>query len=319
MEDAGRADRLDGRSDTDGGMEIGYLQFSPDGSQLAVTTSEEIRFWDVANGQFSDRTIPPRTSVRSPTPAMASCLAFAESRDGGSVTTHRSPVGSRPDGAAWKPFDSGETGGVQVFSENDATLVPCAACCGTSINAWKARVCQTVQRDLTAAEWAGSMARSPITRPAAWHSPAGTGPISFSDRRLSFQPDRVDGHHRTRHTATLLQDGRVLIAGGQAGGPSPSPPPSCTTRRPAPSAPTGPMALSRFAFTASGLPRRPCPDRWKRGQARVVRSEDRHLQPDGLADRPPAVRPLRHRAPRRPRPRSRRLRQQRDALLGRAV
>ena len=99
------------------GMEIGDLQFSPDGSQLAVTTSEEIRFWDVAGGQFSDKTIPADNVGSIAWSHDGKLLAFAESRDGGSVTNAQVTlwdlVQMQPLG---KPFDSGETGGVQVFS-----------------------------------------------------------------------------------------------------------------------------------------------------------------------------------------------------------
>ena len=160
-----------------------------------------------------------------------------------------------------------------------------------SCNAWKARVCQTVQRDLTAAEWAGSMGRPPITRPAASALPSRNRPhlLLRPSPLRSARPGRWPPT-RASHTATLLA-GRPTSSspGVTAGGSSPSPPPSCTTRRPAPSAPTGPDGDSPASPTPlHAAPRRPCPDRWKRrATPELYRPEDRHLQPDRLAGRPP--------------------------------
>ena len=239
------------------GIEISCIQFSPDESQLAVVTSEEIRFWDVVNGQFSDNTIPADNVSSIAYSHDGKLLAFAESRDGSLLTNAQVTlwdlVQMQPLG---KPFDSGESWGVQVFSEDDETLVSDAGLLwDLNPTAWKARVCQMVQRDLTAAEWAGSMGSAAYHRTCGFGAPRPEPTPSPSPTVASpFSPTGAMVTDRTRHTATLLQDGRVLIAGGQAEGLEPLASAELYDPKTGTFSPTGSMALPRFAFTASVLP-----------------------------------------------------------------
>ena len=236
------------------GMEIGDVEFSPDGSQLAIATSEEILFWDMAAGQPSGTTIPANNVGSIAYSRDGKLLAFAVrvfSDAGGAITlwdlAQKKPLG--------KPFGSGESGLAQVFSEDDKTLVSSSGLLwDVDPTAWRARICDMVQRDLTAAEWAEYMGSATYQQTCGFGAPQPEPTPSPSPTVASpFGPTGSMATPRTRHTATLLQDGRVLIAGGQAEGFTSLASAELYDPKAGTFSPTGSMASSGFDFTASLL------------------------------------------------------------------
>lgn len=135
------------------GLNVADLQFSPDGSQLTIASSEGIRFWDVAKGQFSDNVIPTINPESIAYARSGKLLAVAERQQDSSPAhiTLWDLVQMQPVG---KTFIDGEGGTSLVFSTDDATVVSTSGLLwDVDPAAWKARVCQMARRNLTAAEW----------------------------------------------------------------------------------------------------------------------------------------------------------------------
>jgi WD40 repeat protein len=225
-------------------LNVTALQFSPDESQLAFATSQGVRFLDLANGRLSDILIQAAGSI-------------AYSHDGKMLLAGNAlwdlgvmqPLGN--------PFVGSGNVSPVLFGPDDKTLVSDAGLVWDIDPAvWKARVCSTAHRDLTASEW------SKYVGTEAYHATCGfpTGPTepapapTASPAASPFSPTGSLATARAGHTATLLLDGRVLIAGGRVGALDWIASAELYDPKTGTFTPTGSMSAARFRHTATLLP-----------------------------------------------------------------
>ena len=140
------------------GLNVDELQFSPDGSQLAIATTEGIRFWDMTKNRLSEVLIPTAIS-----PFDGGDIAYAHSGQLLAVDV-RGTDDLTEQIALWDLTKMEQLGGpfishsafpsIEVFGRDDATLISSS---GVSWDldpaVWKHLVCQMAGRNLTAAEW----------------------------------------------------------------------------------------------------------------------------------------------------------------------
>jgi WD40 repeat protein len=238
------------------GMNVGDLQFTPDGSKLMIATTEGIRFWDLAGRRLSDVVIPS-TGVVVALSHSGKLLAIYELGGNGSgaqvalwdVTLLQQVGPTLAD--VW----SRDTTRL-AFSEDDSTLFSSSGMAWTmEPAAWKGAVCSIAGRDLTPAEWTKFVGTAPYhatcgfptgpTEPA----PAPTDPPTASP----FSPTGALATSRAGHTATLLLDGRVLIAGGRVGALDSIASAELYDPQTGTFTPTGSMTTSRWGHTATLL------------------------------------------------------------------
>ena len=239
------------------GLNVGTLVYGPDGSQIAIGTTEGIRFWDLAKGQFSDAIIPAFNVISMAYSHGGKVLAAYE-RPGypeSNRVTLWDLTQTQQLGQAFDDNSKMDTAAI-TFSSDGAILVSTS---GLSWDvdpaAWKARVCLMAHRDFAAAEWTKFMGT------AAYHSTCGfpAGPTqpapapTASPAASPFSPTGSLVTARAGHTATLLLDGRVLIAGGRVSALGELASAELYDPKTGTFSPTGSMATPRFRHTATLL------------------------------------------------------------------
>lgn len=224
-------------------LNVDDLQFSPDGSQLAFATTQGIRFLDLAKWKLSDNLIPAAGSILYSHDGKMMLVGYAL-WDLGAMQ----PIG--------KPFADTEKGSSLVFGQSDKTVVSNSGLLWDVDPAvWKVSVCLIAHRDFTTAEWTkylgtaaykstcGFAAGPTEPKPAPAATPAAT----------SFSATGSMAAARYNQTATLLSDGRVLIAGGRDSALGYLTSAELYDPKTGTFSPTGSMAVARFPCTTALL------------------------------------------------------------------